>query len=170
MEKLESCKKSARWFIASKARSDMQSLRQDVRYGMRRIRQSPGFAAVTVITRALGMGANTAIFSLLDALVLRYPPVWRPDRLVEVTPIYRNGAKVPFSFPVLQQLQENQRVFSDLFGWTPGSDHNVELDGALFRGEVRGVTGNYYGALPLLCSEDSSDPRTPSAPRERPWQ
>ncbi len=131
----------------------MQSLRQDVRYGMRLIKQSPLFAAVTVITLALGIGANTAIFSLLDALMLRNLPVWRPDRLVEVAATYRNGAKVPFSFPVFQQLQENQRVFSDLFAWTGGLRYNVEVDGALFLSSVRGVTGNYYsslGASPLL--------------------
>jgi predicted permease len=136
-----------------KVRSGMQSLRQDVRYGMRLIKQRPGFAAVTVITLALGIGANTAIFSLLDALVLRNLSVWRPDRLVEVAGIYRNGAQVPFSFPVFQQLQENQRVFSNLFGWTTASRYNVEVEGTLFLGGVRGVTGNYYsalGAAPLL--------------------
>lgn len=131
----------------------MQSLRQDVRYGMRLIKQSPLFASVTVITLALGIGANTAIFSLLDALVLRNLPVSQPDRLVEVAATYRNGAKVPFSFPVFQQLQENQRVFSNLFGWTGGLRYNIEVDGALFLSSVRGVTGNYYsslGATPLL--------------------
>jgi len=51
---------------------------------------------------ALGIGANTAIFSLLDALVLRNLPLSRPDRLLEVAATYRNGAKVPFSFPVFQ--------------------------------------------------------------------
>ena len=137
-----------RWFIVYKVTSSMQSLRQDVHYGMRLIKQSPLFAAVTVITLALGIGANTAIFSLLDALVLRNLPLSRPDRLLEVAATYRNGAKVPFSVPVFQQLQENQRVFSNLFGWTGGLHYNIEVDGALFLGSVRGVTGNYYSSLP----------------------
>lgn len=85
------------------------------------------FAAVTVIILALGIGANTAIFSLLDALMLRNLPVWRPDRLVEIAATYRNGAKVPFSFPVFQQLQQNQRVFTDLFAWTAGLRYSPSI-------------------------------------------
>lgn len=148
----------------------MQSLRQDVRYGMRLIRQSPGFTTVTVLTLALGIGANTALFSILDALQLRNLPVWRPDRLVEVVALYRNGAEVPFSFPVFQQLQENQRAFSSLFGWTADFRYNVEVDGAQFPGSVRGVTGNYYdslGAAPvlgrLIAPGDAGTPGTPVA-------
>ena len=149
----------------------MASVGQDVRYGFRLIKQSPGFAVVTVLTLALGIGANAAIFSVLNALVLRNLPVWRPERLVEVAAIYRNGATVPVSFPVFQQLQENQRVFSDLFGWTPGLNYNVEINGELSRTTVRGVTGNYYGALgtaPLLGRligpEDAGTPGTPARP------
>lgn len=148
----------------------MASVRQDVRYGFRLIKQSPGFAVVTVLTLALGIGANAAIFSVLNALVLRNLPVWRPEQLVEVAAIYRNGASVPFSFPVVQQLQQNQRVFSDLFAWTPGLDYNVGVNGELSRTTVRGVTGNYYGALgtsPLLGRliepGDASTPGTPVA-------
>lgn len=130
----------------------MQSLRQDLIHGIRLMKQKPGFALVTVLTLALGIGANTAIFSILDALVLRNLPVWRPERLVQVAASYRNSSQVPLSFPVFQQLQENQKVFSTLFGWTGGSPYNIEINGALFRSSVRGVTGNYYetlGALPL---------------------
>jgi predicted permease len=149
----------------------MRSLRQDVRYGVRLIKQRPVFAAVTILTLALGIGANTAIFSILDALVLRNLPVWRPDRLVEVAATYRNGAQVPFSFPIFQLLEENQRVFSSLFGWTGGLNYNVETDGALFPSCVRGVTGNYYsalGATPLLGrfigpADATSTPGTPVA-------
>jgi predicted permease len=131
----------------------MRRLLQDVRYGLRLIRRSPGFAAVTVIILALGIGANTAIFSALNALFLRSLPVPQPDRLVELAPIYRNGSQVPFSYPTFQLLQQNQRVFSGLWGWTLSSRSNVEADGIPFLGDLRGVTGNYYGELgasPLL--------------------
>ena len=131
----------------------MRSFRQDARHSLRLIRVRPWFAAVTVLTLALGIGANTAIFSILDALVLRNLPVWRSDRLVQITAKYRNSPTVPFSFPVFQLLQENQRVFSSLFAWTPGGRHNIEMDGALFPGDVRAVSGNFYealGATPIL--------------------
>jgi predicted permease len=142
----------------------MPSLPQDFRSCVRLIKQSPGFAAVTVLTLAFGIGANTAIFSILDALVLRNLPVWQPDRLVQVAAVYRNGATVPVSFPAFQQLQQNQRVFSDLFGWTPSMKSNVEIDGELLPTSVRGVTGNFYGTLGaqplvgrLIAPEDAID-------------
>jgi predicted permease len=125
----------------------MPSLRQDVRFGLRLIKLHPGFALITVLTLAFGIGANTAIFSILNALLLRSLPAWRPDRLVEVAAIYRNGAKVPFSYPTFQELEQNQKVFSSLFGWTGSTDHNVEIDGVLSRDSVRRVTGNYYSSL-----------------------
>ena len=142
----------------------MPSLPQDFRSCIRLIKQSPWFAAITVLTLAFGIGANTAIFSLLDALVLRNLPVWRPDRLVQVAAIYRNGATVPISFPAFEQLQQNQRVFLDLFGWTPSIKSNVEIDAELLPASVRGVTGNYYGTLGarpligrLIAPEDALD-------------
>ena len=80
----------------------MRSFRQDARHSLRLIRVRPCFAAVTVLTLALGIGANTAIFSILDALVLRNLPVWRPNRLVQITAQYRNSPTVPFSFLVFR--------------------------------------------------------------------
>jgi len=131
----------------------MSSLLQDFRYSVRLLKQRPWFAAVTVLTLAIGIGANTAIFSILDALMLRPLPVWQPDRLVQVSATYRNNPGVPFSFPVFRLLQENQRVFSALFAWTGDLKYNVEADRAIFPGVARGTTGNYYGELgatPLL--------------------
>lgn len=89
----------------------MPSLRQDVRFGLRLIKLHPGFALVAVLTLAFGRGANTAIFSILHALLLRSLPVWRPDRVIEAAAIYRNRRKVPFSYPTFQGLEENQKVF-----------------------------------------------------------
>ena len=63
----------------------LDRLAQDMRYGMRTLSRSPGFCFVAVITLALGIGANTAMFSLLDQIVLRLLPVKEPERLVMVT-------------------------------------------------------------------------------------
>jgi hypothetical protein len=128
------------------------TLWQGVRYSLRQLRRSPGFAAVAVLSLALGIGANTAIFSLLNALLLRDLPVWQPERLVELS-VLRRGNKIPFSFPMFRELERGQRVFSGLIGWSFGQMTNVELNGVLSQADVRSVTGNYYselGATPLL--------------------
>src|SRR5580658_7581816 len=130
----------------------MALLWQNIRFGVRAFVRSPGFAAVTAISLALGIGANTAVFGILDAVLFRQLPVPRPQQLVELSPIYRNGGRVPFSFPMFQALDRGQRVFSGLYGWTGAGLFNVEAGGTLFLGG-RSVTGNYFsglGATPLL--------------------
>jgi predicted permease len=124
----------------------------NIRYAWRVLRKNPGFTAVAVLSLALGIGANTAIFSLLNALLLRDLPVWQPERLVELS-VLRRGNKIPFSFPMFRELERGQRVFSGLIGWSFGEMKNVELGGVLSQAEVRSVTGDYYselGATPFL--------------------
>ncbi|MGA8597676.1 MAG: ABC transporter permease [Bryobacteraceae bacterium] len=130
-----------------KSRQLIESFWQDLRYGLRTLRANPGFTAVAVLSLALGIGANTAIFTILNALVLRELPVWRPERLVEITGVYRNGSKVPFSFPMFQEIERRQRSFSSIFGWSFGLSLNVELNGTLLLTDVNSVTGNYYSEL-----------------------
>ncbi len=125
----------------------MGAVFDDVRSGLRVFARSPGFAAVTVITLALGIGANTAVFSIISALVLRELPVRQPERLVQLSGIYRNGSKVPFSFPMFQEMERGQAVFSDLFGWSGTAAFGVEVEGTPSLADVRAVTGNYYSAL-----------------------
>lgn len=131
----------------------MRSLLHDICHGLRIFARSPGFAAATVITLALGIGANTAVFSIFSALTLRELPVWRPERLVQLSGVYRNGARVPFSFPMFLEIEREQRVFSGLFGWTGSATFTVEADRTLSLTDVRAVSGNYYselGVAPLL--------------------
>ena len=63
----------------------LDTIWRDVRHGLRLLRLNPGFAAVAILSLALGIGANTAIFQLLDAVRLRSLPVARPEQLVEIT-------------------------------------------------------------------------------------
>ena len=78
----------------------MQTLWQDLRYGFRMLAKSPGFAATAVLTLALGIGANTTIFSLMDALYLRpLPGIAEPDRMVEIGRTHDGQGFNSVSFP-----------------------------------------------------------------------
>src|ERR1700736_7051506 len=105
-------------------RSDhMRTLLEDVRYGLRMLVKNPGFTAVAILTLALGVGANTAIFSIVNAVLLRSLPYRDPDRLVR---IFFNepgvGLRdVRFSEPELDDLQTRASVFEDVTPIVPAS-------------------------------------------------
>ncbi len=148
----------------------IQDLTQDLRYGLRILRKSPGFTAVAILTLALGIGANTAIFSLLDGLELRNLPVPHPEQLV------RFGAHIPgndyaaLSLPMFQEFSRGQKVFSGTFAWWGDIVFNAEIDGTLARADVWGVDNNFYpelAAVPevgrLFDSEDENLSATAAA-------
>jgi putative ABC transport system permease protein len=111
----------------------LDALWQDVRYAIRALRRNPGFAAVAVLSLALGIGANTAIFSLIDALVLKSLPVSHPEELVQVT----MGSPWYFSNPIWEQLRDRQDIFAGVFAY---GRWNFNLARG---GEVRNVNGQY---------------------------
>jgi len=130
----------------------VDSFLQDLRYGLRIFRKSPAFTAVAVLSLALGIGANTAIFTLVNAVLLRDLPVRQPDRLVEVSAVWPDS-KAAFSYPMFRELERSQRVFSGLIGWDTEVMYNVEVNGELTQPRGLSVTGNYYselGVSPLL--------------------
>jgi predicted permease len=95
----------------------IQDLAQDLRYGVRMLRKSPGFTAVAILTLALGIGANTAIFTMTNGLMLRTLPVRDPGQLVELLHHYP-GEPEPgfngFSWDAYQTIRDGNHVFSDL--------------------------------------------------------
>ncbi|MGE5057340.1 MAG: ABC transporter permease [Acidobacteriota bacterium] len=91
----------------------MGTLVQDIRYAFRQLRNSPGFAAVAIITLALGIGANTAVFSVVDAVMLRPLPYWQPERLVEAESINSHNP------------QPNAASYPDFFDWR-SMNHSFE--------------------------------------------
>src|SRR5712692_7616959 len=88
---------------------------QDLRYALRALRSSPGFAAVAILSLALGIGANTAIFSLIDSVMLKTLPVSHPEQLIVVT---NSLNKESFTNPIWEQIRDRQDVFSSLFAYT----------------------------------------------------
>jgi len=117
----------------------MSTLIQDLRYGLRMLARNPGFTAIAVLTLALGIGANTAIFSVINAVMLRMLPVEKPEQLVQIR--FRSprsaDARTTYTNPMWEQVRDHQDVFSGVFAWSP---QEFDLaDG----GEARNVHGIY---------------------------
>src|SRR5437762_3501793 len=130
----------------------MATLWQSLRYTLRVLAKNHGFTTAAVLSLALGIGANTAIFTLINALLLRDLPVRQPQRLVYLSAV-RQGSKITFSYPMFRELERGQRVFSGMIGWGGNWMPNVEVNGVLSQDRVLSVTGNCYselGASPLL--------------------
>ena len=106
----------------------LESLAQDLRYALRMLRKSPGFTAVAILTLALGIGANTAIFTLVDAVMLKSLPVPEPEQLYrlgdsdnccQMTGTQNYGSFVLYSYPLYQYLREGTSDFIGLAAFSP---------------------------------------------------
>ncbi|HKW33814.1 MAG TPA: ABC transporter permease [Candidatus Acidoferrum sp.] len=124
----------------------MHQLWQNLRYSLRALRKNPGFTTVAILSLALGIGANVAIFTLVNALLLRDLPVPHPERLVELS-VVRRGDKIPFSYPMFRELDRGQRVLSSLVGWAGSTMPNVEVSGVFEPANVLATTSNFYSEL-----------------------
>jgi predicted permease len=128
----------------------LESLVADVRYALRSLRGSPGFALVAILSLGLAIGANTAIFSLIDAVMLRSLPVSRPEELVRVTTPARAGGlgegSDNFTNPLWEALRDRQDVFSGAFAT---ADEHFDLAGGGESRPVAGawVSGGYFSTL-----------------------
>src|SRR5215475_6063375 len=152
----------------------MQTLWQDLRYGARMLAKSPGFTLIAVLTLALGIGANTAIFSLTDQILLRLLPVEKPEELVVLrAPGPKTGritddgdAAASFSYPMYKALRDRNNAFAGLLAQfaislsVAGGGQTERADGEL-------VSGNYFDVLGVRAAMgrvfNQDDDRIPGA-------
>jgi predicted permease len=126
---------------------------KDVKYGARLMRLNPGFAAVAILSLALGIGANTAIFQLVDAIRLRTLPVKDPQELAVVRIADRSWASGNFSsrYSALtnlqwEQIRDNLQAFSSIFAWSP-QRLNLSVGGEARYAETIWVSGEFFNTL-----------------------
>jgi predicted permease len=169
-------------------------LGQDVRYGCRTMTANKAFSALAVLSLALGIGANTAIYSLMESILLRSLPVADPESLVVLNWHSRppqegskewvhvihgvqgvlwpgdKGAMVSGMFPygAFETLREENPVFSTLFGYFNGLNRNLSIHGQATRASAEYVTGEYFRGLAVSPAAgrliDSEDDRPGAAP------
>jgi predicted permease len=129
----------------------LETLWIDLRYGARLLRRNPTFAIVAVLTLALGTGANTAIFQLVDAVRLRTLPVDRPEELADVRVVKApngrtgqfNGRWPMLSYPLYLKIRQDQRVFADVAAWGATS-FDLAQGGEQRPGQALWVSGNFF--------------------------
>lgn len=112
--------------------TSIEVLLQDTRFALRQLRRSPAFTAVAVITLALGIGANAAIFSVMNAVILRYLPVRDPQQLVYLhTSDFPGGQSgygdTSLTEPIFEQLRTERAVFTDLMAYVPLGFNRVSV-------------------------------------------
>src|SRR6266853_1714658 len=152
----------------------MRAIWQDIRFGARMLGKHPGFTAIAVLTLALGIGANTAIFSLVSQVLLRRLPVQNPDELVLLRSpglmtghVWSDGDEAQsFSYPVYKGLRDSNSVFSGMLARF-AFPATIAEHGQTERGSGELVSGNYFDVLGvrpalgrLFMAEDD---RVPSA-------
>ena len=147
----------------------MRILLQDLRFGLRMLVKNPRFTTLAVLTLALGVGTNTAVFSFLDHALFRPLPVPRPHELVTVG--YRTDTGSietygDFHYPLYVHYRDESQVFSGLLAYA-GSSSSLTIGQSMHRVAVEGVSGNYFSVLgikPALGRTFAPQDDTPAAP------
>src|SRR2546430_1457147 len=165
----------------------LEQIAQDVRYALRQLGRSPGFTVAVVLSLALGIGANTAIFSLIDAVMLEMLPVKNPERLVLLNwvcqkrpaamavqtgyeDIDETGRQISpsFAYPSFGEFRAHNHAFASIFGFTSFDRANVNIDGQASSEAGELVTSEYFSGLgisPILGRAITVDDEKPDAPR-----
>jgi putative ABC transport system permease protein len=131
----------------------MSSLWKDVRYSLRQLRNSPAFTLIAILTLALGIGANTAIFQLIDAIRLRSIPVKKPEELATVRIADRHWGSGQFSsqysqltFPMWEQIRDRQQGFAQIAVWS-NQLFNLATGGEVHYAKALRVSGEFFHVL-----------------------
>ncbi len=127
---------------------------RDIRYSLRLLAKSPLATAIAIVSLALGVGANTAIFSLINALILRALPVPNPGQLISISTIDPDEHEEHrLSLGMFEEIQKHRELFSGVFIWSGGELLNLEANGMEYPGVVDRVSGESFSTLdikPLL--------------------
>jgi putative ABC transport system permease protein len=145
----------------------VETLWQDVRYGARMLGRSPGFTAVALLTLAIGIGANSAIFSFVNAILLRPLPYPESDRLVFLSEWSKQVPDMSFSLANFEDLRDQNRVFESLFAFR-GQDYVLTGEGEAERLSGRQVTSGFFATLrlhPVIGRAFTRDEDRPGAER-----
>ena len=157
-----------------RAGAQLERILADARYALRTLRKAPAFTAAAVLSLALGIGANTAIFTFINALALRPLPVRDPSALVDVS-ARRRGAEALLSFPMFRDLADRQQVLTGIVATAGETPERVSIPAGTGATDVDNVrisfvSGNYFsvlgveaGAGHLFSEQDDRDPDSAKA-------
>ncbi len=148
------------------SRNLMSGIVQDIRYALRAMARSPGFAAVSILTLALGIAATTIVYSIVDGILLRPLPIRDPDRVV-LAREFINGSENSVSWPSFLDWQQRQTSFSDIAAWR-GTNTNLMGLGDARRLNARQMTWNMLatlGVTPILGRDFTKDDDQPGVER-----
>jgi predicted permease len=149
----------------------LEGIWRDVRYAARTLRKSPAFTVAAVLTLALAIGANTAIFSAVNSIILRRLPVERPDELISLTTVFPNGLEPVFSYAAYRRIATDGAQLIDALAASTVRRDAITLDRPPEPVDIKWVSGNYFNMLgiaaalgrPVLPSDDPSPPGEPVA-------
>jgi putative ABC transport system permease protein len=144
----------------------VSTLLQDLRYALRQLRKSPGFAAVAVITLALGIGANTAIFSVTSALLLRPFPYQKPEQLVSITQKDKSTS-IPLTLLRYEFVRDHNKSFDSVAVWA-NDTFNLTGHGDPVQIAVARVSPNFFGLLGVKPSLGRSFTESEGRPEGQP--
>jgi predicted permease len=125
----------------------LEQLLRDAGLAARSLRKSPGFTVAVMLTAGLGLGSVTAMYTMVNALILRTLPVLQPEELLEIRRVTPQSPISGHSVPLYEDLAAHATTFSNSFLWFGGGVSNITANGTTRLGSIDGVLGDYYGTM-----------------------